>query len=244
MRPIDITPYPICRIFIAFVAVLLLGGCKDHSTDVETFLPKPAWVDSIDAPILNTVEDVSTLWQSKKRCCVNKWTLQNNQREFYKACYVAVATHSQDQLLVAKCLQLMDNGMERDVRYQIHQHYLDKYFYLKSLVDRCFNCSPADPLVNVVLNLAWIENYNDNPQRAIDIVQRVLDERIEEISPYRQMSLYEVLARFYRKTGYSAEQLIVLKAARDRLRDHKDENRAATYNFKTLEKHLSDLLEG
>ena len=244
MYPLNIVPLSIYQFILLIVAIGLLSGCNDHSTDVETFLPKPEWLDSVGAPVLNSVDDVTTLWRSKKRCCISDRKLKNNQQEFYKACYVAVATHSKDQLLVAKCLQLMDSGMDEDVRYRINKHFVDNYFELKSPIDRCSNCLPADPIARSSRDLAWQESRRGNPQSAINIAQRVLDERIDEISPHVQLNLYAALAYFYAETGYSAEQLSSLKQARDRLLPYKDANGASKGNFKTFNRYLGDLLEG
>ena len=225
------------------IVVLLLSGCKNHSIDVETYLPEPEWMDSIDAPTVDTVSEVQTLWLSEKRCCENKRKLERNSRRLYKACYVAIANHSSDQLLVAKCLQLMDNGMEADVRYKVNRHFIENYFDFKSPVDRCANCLPADPIANTSRDLAWQENRRGNPEAAIKIAQRVLDERLDEIMPYVQMNLYAVIAYSYASTVHSDEQLQALRDARERLRSFSEKGGAYSSNFKTFEKYLGSLLE-
>ena len=231
----------LCRLLFA---VSLLVACSDHSVDVETFLPTPEWIDSVKVVELSSAKEVSQLWQSKKRCCIAENKLRKNQREFYKACYVAVARNPNDQNLVAKCLQLMDSGMESTVRRQINEHFVSNYFYFESPIDRCYNCLPADPIANASRDLAWLEYRSDNPHKAIKTVKNVLSARLDEISPFVQMNLYVALAHFYTTTGYSDEELQALLAARDRLRAHVKSKGASKHNFKNLERNIGELLEG
>ena len=237
-----------CRDLLRFcqllLAVSLLSACTDHSLDVETFLPEPEWIDSVKLVELSSAADVSQLWRSKKRCCISEGKLKKNQREFYKACYVAVARNPADKELVAKCLQLMDSGMEPAVRRLINEHFVSNYLYFESPIDRCSNCLPADPIANASRELAWLEYRSDNPYKAIEVVKNVLRVRMEEISPFVQMNLYVALAHFYTTTGYSDEELKALLAARDRLRAHVKSRGASKHNFKDLERNISELLEG
>lgn len=238
----------VCRDLLQLCQLLtvvsVLTACADHSVDVETFLPEPEWIDSVKVVELSSAEDVSQLWRSKKRCCINERKLKNNQREFYKACYVAVARNPADNALVAKCLQLMDSGMEPEVRRQINAHFVSNYFYFESPIDRCSNCLPADPIANASRELAWLEFRANNPHKAIEVVKNVLRARMEEISPFVQMNLYVALAHFYTTTGYSDEELKALLAARDRLRAHVKSRGASKHNFKDLERNIGELLEG
>ena len=238
----------VCRDLLQFCRLLfalsLLAACADHSVDVETCLPAPDWIDSIKLVELSSAEEVSQLWRSKKRCCIKESKLRKNQREFYKACYVAVARNPNDQNLVAKCLQLMDSGMESTVRRQINKHFVSNYFYFESPIDQCSNCLPADPIANASHDLARLEFRSDNPRKAIETVKNVLSARMDEISPFVQMNLYVALAHFYTTTGYSDEELQALLAARDRLRAHVKSKGASKHNFKSLERHIGELLEG
>ena len=237
-----------CRDLLQFCRLLfalsLLAACSDHSVDVETFLPEPEWIDSIKLVELSSADEVTQLWQSKERCCIAKAKLRKNQREFYKACYVAVARNPDDENLVAKCLQLMVSGMDSTVRKQIYEHYVSNYFYFESPIDRCYNCLPADPIANVSHDLARLEFRSNNAHKAIDVVKNVLNARLEEISPFVQMKLYADLADFYTSTGYSDEELNILLAARDRLRAHVKPKGASKHNFKNLERNIGELMEG
>ncbi len=208
------------------VLVALLAACDADPPEVpeqllanpfQRQMEKPAWLDDVEAPRVTTADEVSALWRSKKRCCVSERKLLANNREFYKACYVAIGEHFDDEALVVKCLWLMTAGAEGDQRRQIRQYLVDHHFGYRGRTDNCANCAPADTVARVSRSLAHDRLGAGRAREASGIIERVLDERLEEISPWVQVELYESLARAYLEAGITEARATRLQAAYERL---------------------------
>ena len=183
--------------------------------DFQEAIPKPSWYDNVEAPIANTSAEVSKVWQSKKRCCESKEVLKANNQEFYKTCYRAIENYFSDEELVVKCLWLMDTGATRDHRLQIKRFLVTHFSHHKNNITRCANCAPADTVARVTLELASMLRRYGNPDESITLIERVLDTRLPEVSPWVQTEIYTKLARWYaeddskrrNRVGYALQNL-------------------------------------
>ncbi len=160
-------------------------------------IPKPSWYDSVEAPIATTSAEVSKVWQSKKRCCESKEVLKANNQEFYKTCYRAIENYFSDEELVVKCLWLMDTGATREHSLKIKRFLVANFSHHKNNITRCANCAPADTVARVTLELSSRLRRDGNPDESIALVERVLDTRLPEISPWVQTEIYTKLSRWY-----------------------------------------------
>jgi len=174
--------------------------------DFEEKIPKPEWFDPIESPSLNSLAEVNALWQSKKRCCIDEAELLGNNREFYKACYNAIVDNRDDEHLVVQCLWLMEHGAEFSQRKAIKQYLVDNYFHHKNSVSNCANCATADTVARVSRSLALMEMRSGDIDMAIQIMERVLEERSDEISHWVQTEMYESLGQMYLRVSATQQQ--------------------------------------
>lgn len=164
----------------------------------EETIPRPKWFDKKAVIAVNTSQEVSALWQSKKRCCVDKKTLRENNREFYRACYQAIVNHVNNEELVVKCLWLMDTGLSGAERTQFNRFLLDNYPDHQNNITRCANCSTGDTVARVTRELAARMNREAQLDEAILLIENLLERR-DDISLWVQLEIHETLGRFYLK---------------------------------------------
>lgn len=209
--------------YVMVIFLLLLSGCSEPNK-FEQEISKPDWFDSIDAQKVQNEDEVSALWQSKKRCCVDKHVLLNNNRIFYKSCYEAIANHYDDERLVVKCLWLMDSGADSEQRIQLSRFLVDNFSHHKNSITGCVNCMPADTVARETTSLARYERRLGNRENAIDIIETLLDKRVNEISYWVQVETYELLGKMYLERGITTENVARFQEASERLFRAKDYN--------------------
>jgi hypothetical protein len=239
------------KILLVMLAGALLVSCTKQEPDVERSKPrvpfesviqKPDWFDSVNAPTLNSVEDVDHLWQSKKRCCIDEDKLQANRREFYKACYYGVIQHADNDELVVKCLWLMDPGPGSDQYYVLKRYLVDNYGDHKSDTSHCANCAPGDVIARVTLSLAQHERYADSVDTAIKRVEGLLRRRRPEISLWVQTEVYTALGQMYLKSAVTDERKQVITDACERLASAATEQNGVSRRLPNLEKVKRELM--
>lgn len=204
---------------LLFLSALVMACSEQQQTEPRWDLPAPDWLDSTTHPRFESISDVDNLWRGKKRCCIDKDQLVANQREFYAACYDAIAEQPLNEELVVKCLWLMDSGLGIVDRARIHHILVDNFPYHRNSIDNCANCSPGDTVARVTLDLARIEAANGDMALAVERLERLLDERGPEISLWVQTEIYTTLAGFYRKTNMDTTQQRRLQDAYEKLAD-------------------------
>lgn len=180
-------------------------------------IPKPDWFDSVVAPNLNSIEEIDTLWRGKKRCCIDKNILLDNNREFYKACYNAMINNPENEELVVKCLWLMDTGADGKQRTDIKRYLVNRYGTHKNSVSGCVNCAPADTVARVTHELANTEKYAGDIDGAIRMLEKLFDYRGGEISLWIQTEIYQTLGRFYIASAVTEERKERLQTAYTKL---------------------------
>ncbi|MCK5662100.1 MAG: hypothetical protein KAI17_01370 [Thiotrichaceae bacterium] len=194
---------------LLFVAFSILPSKKspDMMSQLSTMQQSPVpsfdWFDDVDAPEIHSKEELSKIWQSKPRCCVPKRELEQNNREFYKACYVAMQKYPSDDDIVATCLWLMDGALEtRAERIKINEYFIQKYFYYNKPLDRCANCDRANVSVRIARELARQYKSTNRFGKAIKLLERINDERQLDTSDWVIAELSTQLGKYYLSPEY------------------------------------------
>jgi hypothetical protein len=239
------------KILLIVVAGVLLASCTKKEPTVEppkprvpfaSVIQKPDWFDSVSAPALNSVADVDRLWQSRKRCCIDKDKLQANRREFYKACYNGIVQHPDNDELVVKCLWLMDPGPGNEQYYVLKRYLVDNYGDHKSDTSHCANCAPGDVIARVTLGLAQHERYTDSVDVAIKRIEGLLSRRRPEISLWVQTEIYTALGQMYLKSAVTDERKQVISDAYERLVSAATEQNGVTRRLPDLDRVKRELM--
>ncbi|MBL4781219.1 MAG: hypothetical protein JKX92_03160 [Porticoccaceae bacterium] len=230
--------------YITFVVlVILITGCSKPNK-FESEFEKPEWFNSIDAPALSTVNEVSALWQSEKRCCEDENTLLKNNRVFYKGCFNGIVDHYENEGLVVKCLWLMDIGAEPDQRVQITRFLIKNFSHHKNSIARCSNCMSGDTIARETLTLARYEKRLSNSKdKSIRLLENVLDNRLDEISYWVQAELYEYLGELYLESQLNDERLERMREVFDRFNKVKKYNEPLERRYKSFEKVYQVIIE-
>ncbi|MDH3974040.1 MAG: DUF4124 domain-containing protein [Deltaproteobacteria bacterium] len=214
------------------VNIEALRGLKNADLDPKLFLeefreviPKPEWWEQVSYPGdgVHSEGEVLSYWQSKKRCCVDKEILTRNNREFFKAAYEGIEKYPGKDHLVTKALWLMTSiADEREVRVNLRKLLLNHFFYHGQSLDRCANCEPANTIVRCTRDLARDYYADGDKEKAITLLEFVLDEREKETSLWVLTETYTFLADLYFKTSVNKERVERLKNALKKLEAYKD----------------------
>ncbi|NOY67326.1 MAG: hypothetical protein GXP13_07945 [Gammaproteobacteria bacterium] len=213
------------RSIILILMSLFLISCSDNNDKwfSENVISHPGWFQEMPFTEVDTVEGVSTVWQSKKRCCVDEGMLEQNNREFYKACVKAINKHRSDDELVVRCLWLMGGAVSSPDKIKIKQYLIDNYFYHKASTSHCVNCKSGDVTARVSQSLSGFY-YSSDLNKAIDIIEKPLRDELVDISLWIQVEMYEYLGKLYLKAGLTEERKDTFNKAYKRLslqREHK-----------------------
>jgi hypothetical protein len=233
----------IARLGACIVFMALIAGCEEPSEFERTFA-EPDWFDSIDAPKINTVEEVNALWQSEKRCCEDANVLLRNNRIFYKSCFNAIMGNYGNEELVVKCLWLMDIGADSKQRVELKRYLVENYGLHKNSVDNCANCMPGDTVARVTLELSRYESRaNHSKTQPIKRLENLLDSRLYEISYWVQAEIYEYLGVLYLESGVTQERLSRYEESYNRLNKAKQHNGPLERSFARVEKRYNLLVQ-
>jgi len=222
------------------IVSLFIASCS-QPTQFELEVKKTDWFETIDAPEVNTPEEVSKLWQSEKRCCEDENKLQTNNRIFYKACYNAIAEHFNDDELVTKCLWLMDIAVEREQAIQLTRFLVENYANHKSSTKGCVNCEPGDVIARETLTLAQYESA-DNLEDAINLIESLFERR-SDISLWVQAEIYQYLATLYLKTEVSNERMARLTQVDQTLKAAADNNKLKDWRYTNFQRSYKQVVE-
>lgn len=164
----------------------------------DDLIEKPSWFEDTETIEVNSSEEVTKLWQSEKRCCENKYTLNKNFRIFYKACYNAIVNNPYDEDLIVKCLWLMGFEETKSTNILLDKYVYENYFHHENRIDNCYNCSIADTVARVTSGYAYALAKTDLKE-AISVLEKIIDERESDISNWIKIDLYNQLSNFYLK---------------------------------------------
>jgi len=200
------------KLIPVLIVILVLAGCEKPEI-LETYLPQPDWLASTPVVTINTLSEITDLWQSRERCCISKKKLTKNNREMYASCYNMIARGAGNDETF-QCIYLMSHGMSSDIRYELYTRILHEHYDHKSPTDKCTNCAPADKVTRTVSRLASLEYSNGKPQVAIDLVEKIFADRGSDISAFIQVESLLKLAWYYEEQQHiSTEKYNWLKAA-------------------------------
>jgi len=179
------------------------------------------WFDEIDAPQINNRKELNKLWSAKSRCCDDE--SKRNNRQFYKACYVGMLNNPADKDLEAHCLWLMDVALEKREQFISHNElFLDKYFYFDKPLDNCANCKPANTSARVAQQVARMYQQDGQLYKAIQLLERMNDERSDETSHWVLAENTTQLAELYELAEYNKDNIDRIKTNYLKLKPHRN----------------------
>ena len=172
---------------------------ENYSTELfRDVVPKPKWFEKTTERIVRNDNDVTALWQSEKRCCEDSKDVLENRRIFYKACYNGIVKNPFDEDLVVKCLWLMGYSETKTTNPLLGKFLYENYFYHDNKIDNCVNCSKGDTVTRAVMDYAESIKIN-YLYRSIEMLERLLDERENDISNWIKIDLYKKLGYLYQR---------------------------------------------
>ena len=219
-------------LILIVLLISYITACSDSEWYMQNVNTHPAWYASTSHITLTTDDDVSTLWQSKKRCCIAQDRLDKNNREFYKSCVQAINTSRSDETLVVRCLWLMDIAVDKPRKIKIKEYLVHHYFDHQARTDNCANCMTGDIIARVSKELAYYYSLSD-PEHAIATMENVLDRRQKEISHWVLAEMYTFLGNLYIKSGYAEQRKVRFNGAYEYLSQFR--------HHETLRKRMREL---
>jgi len=166
--------------------------------------PEFDWFDNTEASPIHNKEDLSKVWQSKPRCCIAKNDLRKNNREFYKSCYIAMQNYPSNKDITANCLWLMGGALEnKEERILLKETFIQKFFYYDKPLDRCANCDHANVSARIARELARYYKSTNRFDEAIKLLERMNDERKQEMSDWVLAELSTQLGKYYLNPEYN-----------------------------------------
>ena len=220
-----------------------MAGCSAPN-EFESAFEKPEWFKSIEALDIHSSEEVSALWQSKKRCCEDENVLLKNNRLFYKSCFNAILEHYENEALVVKCLWLMDVGAESNQKVELTRFLVKNFSHHRNSIAGCVNCMPGDTVARETLTLARYESRLSNSKdESIRLLENILDKRLDEISYWVQAEMYEYLGKKYLESGLNAERVARMKEVFERFNRVRKYNSTLDRRYKLFEKVYKVILE-
>jgi len=155
-------------------------------------IPQPAWWDSVprSALAINSLGDLLSVWQSGTND-------EPSRQRFYKLTYQAILDHSGDEDLIAEGIGLMAYVVDSDDRFSLLKFGVDHFFSYDQRTDNCANCMVGDTVGEMVRDLAGAYISRGEPEAAIQIIQRLVDERGSDISAYNLALTFETMSRAY-----------------------------------------------
>jgi hypothetical protein len=166
------------------------------SQKFENTFKRPEWFKSTEWVKISNEKEMSKLWQSEKRCCQNKFSLNSNFKIFYKSCYNGILENYNDNELVVKCLWLMGFEKTKEQNSRLKKFIYENYFNHNSRVDNCANCMIGDIVARSTLSLSQY-NKRENINYSVEILEKIIDKRGHEVSYWIQLDIYSYLIRLY-----------------------------------------------
>ncbi len=166
--------------------------------------PLPSWWDRVDAPNIKTYGELMRYWQDRTR----------TPEQFFKAAFRAMREYPDDEALFVEAAYLLSNG---DPAYpyldKVYEFTLSHYFeYRKPTVN--YGGKPADSIAGIVRNYANILIGRGEAQKAIELIENLLNKRKDEINPHILQLLALVHARAYQDIGDITHARAILEEAK------------------------------
>jgi len=195
-----------------WLAVLVLSGCqltdwkkaRDYRAAFQAAAPQPQWWDRVatDAEI-KTYDDLLAYWQNNHR----------TDNQFFKASYQAVLDYPLDEDLVVNAINLLPHG---DSGYphtmSMMEFAIERHFGYDRPLNNYAGKS-GDAIAGIARDLARTYNGVGDYMSTIELVERLLDERENEIND----QMLELLTLDYAEAlydyGQTDEAVAVLETA-------------------------------
>jgi len=173
--------------------------------------PRPAWWDEVQTPYrVDNVGDLLSAWQGYPHT-------PEGERQFFKAAYEGIVDHPDDEHVVATAIDLL-HWVERGYphRLPLARFGYEHYFRHNRRTDNCVNCMVGDTTQSLALNLSALYLEAGRPYDALQVSRRLIDERGQEISPYKLAETWSQLAWAYWRKGERDEALRVVREGIER----------------------------
>lgn len=190
------------RSLIMLIAALVLSACQRPSP--MSGIEHPDWFETTSAPPVQDEAEVDALWLSAPRCCGAD--VVANNRIFYKACARAIERQAEDEYLVVKCLWLMQNALDGHQSARLKELIMDRYFTHKDSLRNCANCAPGDTVSRIATELASYYAAVGRLADAISLLERAIDGRSIDTSPWVRIESNTQLCKLYLRTERTAAQ--------------------------------------
>jgi tetratricopeptide (TPR) repeat protein len=180
-----------------WLAVWVLGGCqlierdkgREYRQAFRAAAPRPDWWDRVSTDVeIKTYDDLLTYWRDKERT--------NNQ--FFKAAYQAILDYPLDQDLVVNAIYLMPNG-DRAYPHVVTmlEFAIERHFDYDRPLNN-YQGKPGDTIAGITRRLSRAYNNIGDYESTIELVERLLREREDEIND----QLLELLTLDYSEALY------------------------------------------
>lgn len=144
--------------------------------DFQRCCPRPSWWNrvSIKGVDIRTYDDLLRYWQNKQR----------SRNQFFKAAYQAILNYPEDPAIVVTAIKLMPYG---DSSYPhvipLLEFAVERYFdYRNPLAN--YAGKPGDAIAGIVEKLAGLYTRQQQPERALALIERLLADREKAINDH------------------------------------------------------------
>jgi hypothetical protein len=110
-------------------------------------------------------------------------------------------------------------------RKPIKEYLLANYYGHIANTQNCANCAAGDIVARTADDLSREYEWSGKTAAAIDLIERALDQRSGDTSPWIQTELYTHLGKLYLKTEVTKERQLRIESAHARLsliKDHEN----------------------
>jgi hypothetical protein len=159
-------------------------------------IPKPAWWEDVPpSPLaVHSLGDLMAVWQSPLIDVASR-------RRFYKLAYQAILDHPSDEHLVAEAIWLMAYAGDSEDHFPLLKFGVDHFFFYNQRTDNCANCKIGELTGEMVRDLAEAYISRGEPEAAIRIIERLVNEREQDVSEYNLALTFQTKSRAYWALG-------------------------------------------
>jgi len=168
--------------------------------------PRPSWWEEVRTPYrVDNVGDLLSAWQGHPRS-------DEGERQFFKAAYQGIVDHPDDEHVVATAIDLL-HWVVRDYphRLALARFGYERYFRHNRRTDNCANCMVGDTTQGLALSLSKLYVEAGRPGEALQVCQRLIDERRRDVSPYKLAETWSQMAWAHWRKGDREEALRVVR---------------------------------
>jgi tetratricopeptide (TPR) repeat protein len=192
-----------CRITGAVLIVSLLSACAQTSSDFARRFPPPLrWHAILCFKSIDSVEELRAYWHENAN---------SNPKKFVKAAYYAVIRHPDNVDMLMMTVNLFpycDPNFPRLA--SLMEYALERHYYYRD--HRC-GAYPADTVAGIVKELAELYVQNKEADKAIAVVEELLNRRKTEVNDHLLEFLSEVYAKALYSKGDTEKAIHVLENA-------------------------------